>query len=110
MVQYCRDMWPISCNILDHLTEAAIGPKGGNFFLNDALKSLLKEIKRMVSTETLLIYPYWKLQFTVHTDASDKQLCAVISQSNKPITFFSRKLSKPKRNYTTTKKELLAIV
>ena len=64
----------------------------------------------MVFAETLLSYPDWKLPFTVHTDASDKQLGAVIRQNNKPINFFSRKLSKPQHNYTTTKKELLAIV
>ena len=64
----------------------------------------------MVSSETLLSYPYWKLTFTVHTDASDKQLGSVISQNNKPISFFSRILSNPQRNYTTTEKELLAIV
>jgi hypothetical protein len=65
----------------------------------------------MVQTETLLTYPDWTIPFTIHTDdASDHQLGAVISQNNKPITFFSRKLSKAQCNYTTTKKELLAIV
>ena len=58
----------------------------------------------------LLSYPYWKLTFTVHTDASDKQLGAVISQDNKTIALFSRRLSNPQRNYTSTEKELLAIV
>ena len=64
----------------------------------------------MVSAETLLSYPYWKVPFTVHTDASDKQLCAVIIQNNKPIALFSIILSKPQINYTTTKKELITIV
>ena len=77
---------------------------------NDALESSFKELKRMVSAETLLSYPDWKMTFTVHTDASDKQLGAVVSQNNKPISFLSRKLRKPQRNYMTTKKELLAIV
>ena len=64
----------------------------------------------MVSDETLLSYPDWEIPFTVHTDASDKQLGAVISQNNKPIAFFSRRLGKPQSNYTRTDKELLAIV
>ena len=64
----------------------------------------------MVSAETLLSYPYWKVPFTVHTDASDKQLCAVIIQNNKPIALFSIILSKPQHKYTTTEKELLTIV
>ena len=42
----------------------------------------------------------------VHTDASDKQLGAVISQKNKIITFLSRRLIKPQHNYNTTDKEL----
>ena len=58
----------------------------------------------MVSTETLLSYPDWKLPFTVNTDASDKYLGAVIIQNNKPIAFFSMKLSNPQRNHTTTEK------
>ena len=42
----------------------------------------------MVSDEMLLSYMYWKLPFTVHTDASDKKLGSVISDNNKPIAFF----------------------
>ena len=64
----------------------------------------------MVSADTLLSYPDWKLPFTVHTDASEKQLGTVISQNDKPIYFFSRKLIQPQRNYTTTEKELIEIV
>ena len=78
--------------------------------MNDALKKPFKELKRMVSAETLLSYPDWKLILTVHTDASDKQLGDVIIQNNKPIDFFSKKLSNPQRTYTVTEKELLAIV
>ena len=40
----------------------------------------------MVSGETLLRYPYWTITFTVHMDASDKQLGAISSQNNKPIS------------------------
>ena len=77
---------------------------------NDTLERSFKYLKRMVSADTLLSYPDWKLTFTVHTDASDKQLGAVISQNNKPISFFSRELRRPQRNYTANEKELLAIV
>ena len=64
----------------------------------------------MVSAKTLLDYPDWKIIFTVHTDASDKKLSSIIGQNNKPIALFSRKLSKPQRNYITAEKELLSIV
>jgi len=64
----------------------------------------------MVSKEVILAYPDWTQPFVIHTDASDFQLGAVISQNNKPIAFFSRKLNSAQRNYTTTEKELLSIV
>ena len=64
----------------------------------------------MVSAETLLSYSDWKLPFTFHTYYSGKQLGAVISHNNKPIAFFLIKLIKSQHNYTTTEKELLAIV
>ena len=64
----------------------------------------------MVSAETLISYPYWKLSLTVHTDASDKQVGAIIIHNKKPIALFSRRLSKPQRDCNTTEKEILAIV
>ncbi len=46
----------------------------------------------------------------VYTDASAMQLGAVITQDNRPIAFFSRKLSKTQQKYSVTEIELLAIV
>ena len=48
--------------------------------------------------------------FEIYTDVSSKQLGAVITQDNRPIAFFSRKLSDTQRKYSVTKIELLAIV
>ena len=67
-------------------------------------------IKKIISRETLLSYPDFDKPFDIHTDASDLQLGAVISQNNKPIAFYSRKLNPAQTRYTTTEKELLAIV
>ncbi len=48
--------------------------------------------------------------FEIYTDASTLQLGAVITQDNRPIAFFSRKLSETQTKYTVTEIELLAIV
>jgi hypothetical protein len=109
-VQYYRDMWRRRSHILSPLTEVSSGPKNKKIIWNDKLESAFLELKRMVSKETLLNYPDWSKPFDIHTDASDKQLGAVISQNKKPIAFFSRRLSKAQQNYTTTEKELLSIV
>ncbi len=55
-------------------------------------------------TDTTLIF------YSIDTDASSKQLGSVITQDNRPIAFFSRKLSDAQRKYNLTKIELLAIV
>ncbi len=48
--------------------------------------------------------------FEIYTVASSTQLGAVITQDNRPIAFFSRKLSKRQQKYSVTEIELLAIV
>ena len=45
-----------------------------------------------------------------YTNVSVQQLGAVISQNGKPIVFYSRKLTSAQGKYTTTERELLAIV
>ena len=64
----------------------------------------------MLSKQTLLTYPNFNKPFDIHTDASDTQLGAVISQENKPIAFYSRTLNNAQVNYTTMEKELLSVV
>ena len=91
-------MCPMRYYILSPLTEAAISPKGRKILWNDALEDYFKELKHMVFKKNLLSY------------ASYKQLGAGISQNNKHTVFFLIIISKPQRNYTMTKKELLSIV
>jgi hypothetical protein len=57
-----------------------------------------------------LAYPDYSKVFEIYTDASSKQLGAVITLENMPIEFFSWKLSTMQRKYSVTKIELLAIV
>ena len=61
-----------------------------------------RKLNSMVSEETILNYLDYKNMFNVHTDTSDDHLGAFISQHDKSIDFFLRKLSNPHRNYTTT--------
>ena len=48
--------------------------------------------------------------FTLTTDASNQGLGAVLSQNDHPCLFISRTLNKAEENYSTSEKELLAIV
>ena len=60
MVNYYRDMWTGWSHILAPMTEADIGPKGRKILWNDVLEESFKEIKNIVSADTLLSYPYLK--------------------------------------------------
>ena len=68
------------------------------------------KIKQIVGHEMLLSYPDLNQPFEIHTDATHTQLGAVISQKNKPIAFYSRKLQPAQRRYTTAESELSSIV
>ena len=63
----------------------------------------------------ILVFPDWKREFHVHVDASYFAFGAVLTQVGEgemdhPIAFASRKLSKAKKNYSTTEREGLAMV
>ena len=66
------------------------------------LESSFEDIKEIFSAETLLYFLGWEIPLTVHTDESDKNFGYFISQNNKPIEFFSSRLSDPQHNYTNT--------
>ncbi len=57
-----------------------------------------------------MAYPDFSWAFEIYTDASSKQLGSVITQGNRPLAFFSRKLSAVQQKYSMTELELLAIV
>ncbi len=67
-------------------------------------------VKATIIKEVVLAYPDFLKPFEMYTNASTKELRAVITQENRPIVFFSRKLSGAQSKYTVTKLELLVIV
>lgn len=66
--------------------------------------------KHLLTHDPILEYPDFNKKFTLTTDASDVALGAVLSQTDKPIAYASRTLSTTETHYSTTEKELLAIV
>ena len=67
-------------------------------------------INNLVSRETLHLYPKFNQPYVIHTDANKLQFGAVISQYDKPIAFYSRRLNSAQLNYTTTEHKFLSIV
>ena len=108
MINYYRDMYPRRSEVLAPL--ASLTSKNAKWKWTDVHTKAFNDIKKIVSRDVLLAYPDFNETFDIHTDASKLQLGAVISQNNKPIAFYSRKLNPAQTRYTTTERELLAIV
>ena len=108
MVNYYRDMWQRRSHILAPLTS--LSGKTSIWKWTKECDESFESIKRSMARETLLNFPDFKKEFHIYTDASEYQLGAVIMQDNKPLAFYSRKLNKHQRRYTTGEQELLSIV
>ena len=100
MVSYYRDMWIRRSKVLAPLT--ALTSINAKWQLTDVEQIALDTMKHTLARETLLSYPDFNKPFHIHTDASKVQLGAVISQNDKPIAFYSRKLRPEQTRYTTT--------
>ncbi len=104
MVQYYRDMWakrsemlaPLS-NLVRECGETKTTRKNKvkktPWHWDSIHQIAFDNVKATVVKEVLLAYPDFTKPFEIYTDASTKQLGAVITQENRPIAFFSQKLS-----------------
>ncbi|CAK9821240.1 Retrovirus-related Pol polyprotein from transposon 17.6 [Anthophora retusa] len=67
-------------------------------------------LKEKLCSSPVLKFPNFNEQFVLTTDASNEGLGAILSQGGHPCFYISRTLNPPEKNYSTTEKELLAIV
>jgi hypothetical protein len=91
-------------------TTKAKGTKMVPWHWDEVNQRAFDHVKATIAKDVVLAYPDYSKVFEIYTDASSNQLGAVITQDNKPIVLFSRKLSDAQRKYSVTKIELLAIV
>ena len=108
VVNYHRDMWLRRSHALAPL--ASLTSKKTKWSWGPQQTAAFNMAKKVIAREVMLSYPDFSKPFVIHTDASHYQLGAVISQDEKPIAFYSRKLNPAQTRYTTTERELLSIV
>ncbi|XP_057483886.1 uncharacterized protein LOC130770422 [Actinidia eriantha] len=88
--------------------------KDAPFEWTGACEAAFSKLKIMLTSPPIMLPPDWSIPFELMCDASDYAIGAVLGQrrEKKPsvIYYASRTLSDAQLNYTTTEKELLAIV
>lgn len=93
------------CNLLE---------KDNPFNLNDECLIAFNELKKTLVTAPIVVAPDWDRPFELMCDASDYIVGVVLGQRHEkvfhPIYYASKTLANAQLNYTTTEKELLAVV
>ena len=84
--------------------------KDTQFHWTDKQQLAFDTLKQKLCEAPILQHPDFDKTFTLTTDASNEGLGAILSQDGHPCCYISRTLNPPEKNYSTTEKELLAIV
>jgi hypothetical protein len=91
-------------------TAKAKGTKKVPWHWDEVHQRAFNHVKATTAKDVVLAYQGYSKVSEINTDTSSKQLGAVITQDNRPIEFFSCKLSNTQHKYSVTEIELLAIV
>ncbi|KAF6210122.1 hypothetical protein GE061_015878 [Apolygus lucorum] len=88
--------------------------KGVPFEWTEAQQEALDTLKGALTSYPVLAYPDFSRPFTLATDASGVAVGAILSQDtpegSRPVAYASRTLNPAERKYSTTERELLAVV
>jgi hypothetical protein len=100
MVQYYHNLWARWSNVLAPLTSLVRDcgqtkttktkvTKKVPWHWDEVHQRAFNHAKATIAQEVVLAYPDYSKIFEIYTDASSKQLGAVITQDNRSIAFFS---------------------
>ncbi|GJZ25930.1 reverse transcriptase domain-containing protein [Tanacetum coccineum] len=94
---------------MTHLLE-----KNTPFIVSEDCILAFQTLKKKLTEAPILIAPNWDQPFEIMCDASDYAIGAVLGQRIekhfRPIHYASKTMTEAETNYTTTKKEMLAVV
>ncbi|GJR32951.1 reverse transcriptase domain-containing protein [Tanacetum coccineum] len=106
--RFIKDFSKIS-RPMTHLLE-----KNTPFIFSDECIQAFETLKKKLTEAPILIAPDWDLPFELMCDASDFAIGAVLGQRHerhfRPIHYASKTMTEAESHYTTTEKEMLAVV
>nr|GFC32276.1 reverse transcriptase domain-containing protein [Tanacetum cinerariifolium] len=107
-LRFIQDFSKIS-RPMTHLLE-----KNTPFIFSEDCIQAFQTLTKKLTEAPFLIAPNWDLPFELMCDASDFAIGAVLGQRHekhfKPIHYASKTMNNAESNYTTTEKEMLAVV
>ncbi len=77
---------------------------------DDVHQTAFNNINTAFAKDVVLAYPDYSQGFEIYTESSKFQLGAVITQNNRPMAFFSRKLNTAQQKYSLIEQELFVMV
>ena len=88
--------------------------KDAKFEFNEECRSTFEEIKARLIIVPIMETPDWSINFEIMCDVSDYAMGAVLGQRTekifRAIYYASKTFNEAKKNYSTTEKEMLAMV
>nr|GEU60647.1 reverse transcriptase domain-containing protein [Tanacetum cinerariifolium] len=106
--RFIKDLLKIA-RPMTHILE-----KDTPFFFSKKCVEAFQTLKRKLTKALILIAPDWDLPFELMCDASNFAIGAVLGQRQekhfRPIHYASKTMTKAELDYTTTEKEMLAVV
>nr|GEU30682.1 reverse transcriptase domain-containing protein [Tanacetum cinerariifolium] len=88
--------------------------KDNPFFFSKECIEAFQTLKRKLTEASILIAPDWDLRFELMCDANDFAIGVFLGQRQekhfRPIHYASKIMTEAESNYTTTEKEMLAVV
>lgn len=112
LISYYRRFIPEFSKLSKPLTSLL--KKDASFLWTNEQQLAFETLKDKLITSPVLIYPDFTKPFNLTCDASNYAISAILSQGpigkDRPVAYASRTLNKCEINYSTTEKELLAIV
>ncbi|GJT29025.1 reverse transcriptase domain-containing protein [Tanacetum coccineum] len=106
--RFIKDFSKIS-RPMTHLLE-----KNTSFIFSNECIQAFETLKKKLTEAPILIAPDWDLPFELMCDASDFAIGAVLGKRHekhfRPIHYASKTMNEAESHYTTTEKEMLAVV
>ena len=117
--KFTRNFATIAAPLTD-LTRSFTVSKGNKIMVADKWKNIhqqaFQKLKDIITNDVTLAFPDFSKPFKLSTDASNVAIGGVLSQTDdvtgedRPITFYSRRLSNTERNYSTVDMEAFSLI